>query len=57
MNPRPYPLKLSLDNGYFAYLHFLAKYIRVNSIEVFLRQPSFSDLDKNYVIQYGQRDV
>jgi hypothetical protein len=57
MNPRPYPLKLSLDNGYFADIHFLAKYIRVNSIEVFLRQPSFSDLDKNYVIQYCQRDV
>ncbi|HAZ48626.1 MAG TPA: hypothetical protein DDW76_38040 [Cyanobacteria bacterium UBA11369] len=57
MNPRPYPLKLSLDNGYFADIHFLAKYIRVNSIEVFLRQPSFRDLDKNYVIQYCQRDV
>ncbi|MEG4630915.1 hypothetical protein QUB56_15115 [Microcoleus sp. AR_TQ3_B6] len=57
MNPRPYPLKLSLDNGYFADIHFLAKYIRVNSIEVFLRQPSFSDLDKNYIIQYCQRDV
>ncbi|HBL12018.1 MAG TPA: hypothetical protein DD379_11525 [Cyanobacteria bacterium UBA11162] len=57
MNPRPYPLKLSLDNGYFADIHFLAKYIRVNSIEVFFRQPSFSDLDKNYVIQYCQRDV
>jgi len=57
MNPRPYPLKLSLDNGYLADIHFLAKYIRVNSIEVFLREPSFSDLDKNYVIQYCQRDV
>ncbi len=57
MNPRPYPLKLSLDNGYFADIHFLAKYIRVNSIEVFLRQASFRDVDKNYVIKYCQRDV
>jgi len=57
LNPRPDPLKLSLDNGYFADIHFLAKYVRVNSIEVFLRQPSFSDLDKNYVIQYCQRNV
>lgn len=57
MNPRPYPLKLSLDNGYFADIHFLAKYIRVNSIEVFLRQENFRDLDKKYVIQYCQRDI
>ncbi len=57
MNPRPYPLKLSLDNGYFADIHFLAKYIRVNSIEVFLHQNNFADLDKSYVIQYCQRDV
>lgn len=57
MNPRPCPLKLSLDNGHFSDIHFLAKYIRVNSIEVFLRQNSFSDLDKNHVIQYCQRDV
>lgn len=57
MNPRPYPLQLSLDNGYFADIHFLAKYIRVNSIELFLRQDDFSDLDKKHVIQYCQRDI
>jgi|GEM_PF-1960099 len=56
MNPRPYPLKLSLDNGYFADIHFLAKYVQVNSIEVFLRQAGFSYLDKKHVIQYCQRN-
>ena len=57
LNPRPDPIKMSLDSGYFADIHFLVKYVRVNSIEVFLRQRSFSDLDKNNVIRYCQRDV
>ena len=56
MNPRPDPLKsIDLDNGDFADIYFLNKYIRVNSIEVFLNQDNFSILDKNHVIKYCKR--
>lgn len=58
MNPRPNPLPIiDLDHGDFADIHFLFKYLRVNSIEVFLRQNNFSISDKNHLISYCFRNL
>lgn len=55
LNPRPKPFSIEIfDTGYVD-IHFLCKYIRVNAIELFLKQEQFSNEDKKKLLQYSQK--
>lgn len=55
LNPRPNPFNREIDDAGYADLHFLCKYIRVNAIDLFLKQKHFSNKDKKKLLQYSNK--
>ena len=55
LNPRPKPFSREIDDAGYVDIHFLCKYLRVNTIELFLQQTRFSNEDKKKLLQYSNK--
>jgi hypothetical protein len=55
LNPRPAPFTREIYNSGYVDVHFLCKYLRVNSIKIFIQQKEFSNEDKKKLLQYSQK--
>ncbi|MEH1969256.1 hypothetical protein [Nostoc sp.] len=55
LNPRPKPFKVDIEDAGYVDIHFLCKYMRVNAIELFLKQEKFSNQDKENLLYYCKK--
>ena len=57
LNPRPKPFSIEIFDAGYVDIHFLCKYMRLNAIELFLKQEQFSNEDKKRLLHYSRKIV
>jgi hypothetical protein len=57
LNPRPEPYSREIFIEGYVDIHFLCKYLGINSIDLFLQQEQFSSEDKKKILQYSRKVV
>jgi len=55
LNPRPNPFSIEIFDAGYSDIHFLCKFVKINAIELFLRQKQFSNQDKKRLLQYSNK--
>ncbi len=55
LNPQSNPFTIEIFNIGYSDIHFLCKYLRINAIDLFIKQEKFSNKDKKRVLQYSKK--